>query len=414
MGAVGLAMNEAATLTDKFGRTPECLAIVDMARKLAPLVRELAPESERLRTLAPELVDAFVESRLFGITVPHVLGGLEVDAITLFEVIEILSAADGSAGWVMAVSAGSGGATLALFDPEVAREMVGEDVNVSLSAASGVAIGRAVPIGDGKYKVSGRWPFLSGCVHSKWLGGSVILLDEEGNRRIHPEHGPEMRTCYFRNAPDLIIDNWDPMGMRGTGSHDVEISDLVIPESHMVNPFRAPSRLEGALWRIPWFSIQVICLAAVPLGIARGVIDRFIELAPAKRRSTVGGMGPALSEDPWVQAELAKAEASVQAARAYVLDAIAGMWQTATLGDAITLDQRVRLRLAARHAMEASVQAIDGLFQLAGARATFSADPLQRAMRDIHTLTQHITYSVDVWAKHSRHVFGIEQPTLDI
>jgi alkylation response protein AidB-like acyl-CoA dehydrogenase len=403
-------MEVAEKPTAQVEKTEDAKAALQAAREIAPMVRELAPKSEELDTLAPEVVQAFRDANLFEALLPRDLGGRELDPLTLIELTEIIAAADGSAGWTLAFGFGGTG-MLAWFDRDVAREMIGDDHDLAVTC-SAIPTGTARPNGKGGYTVTGQWPFNSGCKHSKWLGGGVIILDKDGQPQMHPERGPDWRFCFFRNEPGRVLDTWHAMGMRATGSHDITLTEVDIPEEHFIVPFWEPAVGDTAWSRVSFMSGAIMYMSGVPLGIARNVLDEFVEMAPNKRRK--GPESPSLAEDAYVQTELAKAEATFEAGRLFHREASAALWATANRGEDPSLDERALLRLAGRHTLEASVEAVDGVFELSGAHSLFTGNPMERAMRDLHSLTQHIYHSTEVWAQYSRNTFGIEQPTYDI
>jgi indole-3-acetate monooxygenase len=166
------------------------------------------------------------------------------------------------------------------------------------------------------------------------------------------------------------------------------------------------ARHDGPLWRIPFFTVIGLSVCGFPLGVARRALDEFTALAPTKRHGD--GM---LAHDPHVQVELARAEGGLQAARAFAVDAIGDIWQTACTGDPPSLDQRLRALLAMQQTMRAAVAAVDTAFELTGAGAVYTSHPLQRCFRDIHTAKQHIIFAADRWRRYAQHGFGISGPT---
>lgn len=380
---------------------------LDAARALSPELSARAFEGEAQRTMPPDLVEKVRDAGLFGLALPRTLGGLEIEPLAFMEVIEELSRADGSAGWTVLI--GNSTSFFAWLDPDVAREMIGDDVGFASTSMFG-PLGRAAPDGSGAYTVDGRWPFNSGCPHAGWLQAGVFVTDGDGPRML-PDRGPDWRLAFFRPGDARIHDTWDAVGLRGTGSHDLTVSGLRVPEEHLAAPFFEPARHDGPLWRIPFFAQLAVYLVGFPLGVARRALDEFTALAVTKRR---GGMGDTVADTGDAQVVLARAEAGVRSARAFAHEVIGDMWDTALAGDAPTLEQRGLVLLAAQQARLACTAAVDGVFPLAGASAVYSSEPLQRCFRDIHTAGQHIFFSPESWKRYARLRLGIEQPTFMI
>lgn len=259
--------------------------VLDAARDLTPELSVRAAEGEALRTMPPDLVEKVRDAGLFGLALPRTLGGLEIEPLAFVDVIEELSRADGSAGWTVLI--GNSTSFFAWLDPDVAREMIGDDVRFASTSMFG-PLGRAVPDGSGAFTVSGRWPFNSGCPHAGWLQAGVFVTDGDGPRML-PDRGPDWRLAFFRPGDARILDTWDAVGLRGTGSHDLTVSELRVPQEHVAAPFFEPARHDGPLWRIPFFTQLAIYILGFPLGVARRALDEFTALAATKQRRGPGG-----------------------------------------------------------------------------------------------------------------------------
>ena len=391
-------------------QTDPSAAVIAAAKAMAPLVRQKALDGERLGTLVPELVQAFRDARFFGMYTPKSLGGLELDPLTMLRVIETISAADGSAGWLSAAAIGAGG-LLAYLKPSVVREMLaGRNQLAIAGAASGN--GSTILGPDGQLTITGRWNFNSGCRHADWMFSGVIVSDEDGAPRKNYDRGPNWRMAFYPASEAEILDTWDVAGLRGTGSNDIALHGVKVPEEYTTNPFMGCEYHDGPWWITPYFTGAAMQGLGVPLGIARGAIDELVVLATEKSRM-IGG-NEKLASDVDVQISLGKAEALLESARAFAVDAIGDAWRTACSGDAPSLAQRHRVQLAAQQAMRAGIEAVDTVFHMAGGGTLSSKHHLQRAFRDIHAFRQHLFYNADVWRRYSRGVFNIDQPTYNI
>ncbi len=259
----------------------------------------------------------------------------------------------------------------------------------------------------GDLTLAGRWPFASGCRHAEWFITGAFVFDGDGPRII-PEQGPDWRLTYFPSGQGRVVDNWDVMGLRATGSNDLTVDELVIADEHTANPFFSPARHDGPLWRLAFFTLAGIALVGVPLGIGRRALDEITAFAPTKTRA---GTFSSVAEDQNAQVDLARAEARLRGARAFVFDAAGSIWETACAGDAPSVEQRATFQLAAQGAMGAALEAVDVAFGMGGASAVRSEHPLERCFRDVHTLRQHAYFSTGALQRFAKTRFGIDQPT---
>src|SRR2546426_8837269 len=204
-------------------------APLEVARALAPRIRERADEIEAARQLPHDLVMDIGNARLFKVAVSEAEGGLGADIITTLRVIEEVARADGSTGWCLAMGINSFRQS-AQLEPDVRRKLFHSDP-VGVSAGSANPRGRAVAA-PGGYRVTGHWFFASGCMHSSLLHGACKVFDGDAPRR-RPNGDQDVRIAYFYPKTQArIIDTWNVSGMRGTGSHDIEVEDLFVPEEH--------------------------------------------------------------------------------------------------------------------------------------------------------------------------------------
>lgn len=346
--------------------------VLDAAERLAPLAAQHAAASERERTLATPVAEALAESSIPSMLVPGSLGGGQREPAEMVAVLERLAVADGSAAWCAMVAATSG-LVAAYVEPEFAREAFAPP---ALAGGVYAPMGRATRDG-GDYVVSGRWPFTSGCRHATTLLGGAIV--DEGGR-------PSVRAMVYPAAEATIHDTWDVTGLRGTGSHDTEVTDLRVPAGHTAALGSDRPRHEGALYAFPPFGLLALGVAAVAIGIARGAVDELVELAAAKKP---GGSKRTLAERAPVQAAVARSEGLVDSGRAFVAEAVGEAWRAAESEGEIQVGGRAKLRLAATHATRTAVAAVDLMHEAAGGSAIYSRSPLERRFRDIHTASAH-------------------------
>jgi len=377
--------------------------VAERAVALGPRIRSFADKNEAARRLDPELVADLAAAGVFRLMVPKELGGLETDVATLLRVIESVSEADGAAGWCVMIGASTG--VNSGYLPEVAsREVFGDPMGV----AGGVFMprGRAARV-DGGYRVTGRWPFASGSQHCSWLLGGSIVFGADGPEKL-ADGSINGRSMYFPIRDVEIIDTWDVSGLRGTGSHDMAVQDVFVPEKCSVSLTADRPWHAGALYRFPPFGLLGLAVSAVGLGIARASIEELKVLAGAK---TPTGSRRPLAERGATQERVARAEAELRSARAFLFEAVAEAWQAAERGDDASMEQRALLRLAATHAMVTSAGVVDAMYNLGGATSAYSSSPLQRQFRDVHVATQHIMVAPPTFELAGRVLLGVPADT---
>jgi indole-3-acetate monooxygenase len=346
------------------------------ARRLEPMVAELRDRFDHDRQLPRALVDELHAAGLFRMWQPRAIGGAELPPLEFLAVIEELSRQDGSLGWCTVIPAGYGRLAGAL-EEDVARSVFG--------AGMGVLVGTLNPTGKavstrGGYHVTGRWSYGSFIGYGDWVLGNCITGDAGS---------PEFRLCLFPRADVEVFDIWHVGGLRATGSNDFQVTGLFVPEQHTIPlvDFQPPPRRPGPLYAIPMTSTFVSCIATVALGIARAAIEAVIEIGAEKKTA---GSSTVLRDKPLAQAELARAEAVLSGGRAYLFGELGTMWEDAVAGRAIPLRARAAVRLAACHATQCAIQAVDLMYQTAGGAALFQSGRLERCLRDVHAAGQHV------------------------
>lgn len=378
-------------------------SVLDAARALVPDIRAAADEIERERRLPRHLVDRLVRAGVFRLCVPRALGGSEVHPETLVAVIETLARADGATGWCAMIGATSG-ITSAYLPAAEATQIYGDPALVTggVFAPKGTA-----EVVDDDYRVNGRWSFASGCEHCAWLMGGVVVV-ENGAPRRGANGMPETRMVLFPAADARIIDTWAVAGLRGTGSHDITVDDLLVPHERSVSLTTDRPLHPAPLYAFPVFGLLALGIAAVTLGIARAAIDELTALAQDK---TPSGSRRRLADRAMIQVDVAQAEASLRAARAFLDDVIGAAWRAASSGGSIDVGQRALLRLAATHAATTAAQVVDRMYNAGGGTSVYSTSPLQRQFRDVHVATQHLMVSPATYELAGRALLGLEVDT---
>lgn len=374
-------------------------SVLEQLRTLHPGIAKRSDEIEATRYLPKDIAANLVAAGAFKLCVPREIGGVQGTALELMTAIEEMSIADSAAGWCLMIGATSG-ITAAYLKPEAAREIHGDPNTVT----GGIFAprGKAIKDTDG-YVVSGTWQWASGSSHCQWMKGGCIVY-EDGKPRMLREGVPDIRTMYFPREAIRLHDNWFSSGLCGTGSCDMTVENLRVPEAHTLSMTADTPWCDGPLYRFPLFGLLAIGCGAVALGIARGAIEDIRELAGAKTPTL---SRRTLAERAQVQADIAKAEAQVASARAWLVEEIGKSWDAATRGDAIPLERRSALRLAATHAVDASVRATDVCYTLGGGTSVYRASPLQRRFRDVHVITQHMMVAAPTYELAGRILLGL-------
>lgn len=357
---------------------------MERARELAPRLQDWVEQIEQERRLPAPVLDALHEAGLFRLLLPRALDGGETDPATFVQVMEEIARVDASTAWCVCQASGCS-MVAAYLQPEVAWEIFGNDPRAVLAWGPGPA--RAVAA-DGGYRVTGTWSFASGCRHATWLGGYCPISEPGGAARRHADGTHEGRTMLFPAARATIVDVWSVSGLRGTGSDTFVVTDLFVPHRHTVSrDDPAERRHPSPLYCFSSRSLYASGFAGVGLGIARAVLDAFVELA---RDKTPRGFTRPLRDNAVVQSQVAQAEAQLRSARLFLLSSLDEIWRAIGRSGALTLDQRILIRLAATHAIQQARQVVDAAYHAAGASAIFTSSAFERRFRDMHTVTQQL------------------------
>jgi len=375
--------------------------VIARARALQGLVRAEAPRTESQRTLTTPVVQALLDAELFYLMVPAALGGLEVDGRTYLEVVEAIAAADGSTGWCVMIGAEVNGMAGVNLPADVARGMLFQHGPICCAGSAipegAVSIERT---GD-QYLVSGRCRFASGCQHSAYLFAFAPLC--AAGQPVLQDNAPTMLMPFMAREDLELQDTWQVSGLRGTGSGDFIARAVVVPPEMVATLGQAP-RQPTTMFRLPFGAWLAMGKAAVATGIARGAINACLTLL-TRPPSFATSM---LRDEVRIQLQIADAEASLRAARAFLYEALADAWHAAECGRPVTLRESALLRLASVHATKAACEAVELAYHAAGSVALFDASPLQRALRDIHAVRQHMMVADRYRQDVGRVLLGLE------
>jgi len=378
---------------------------LERARFLAPLLDRCAEDVEAERRLVPALLDGLHDAALFRLLLPRVLGGGEVDPITFVEVVEEIAKTDASAAWCLC-QAGGCAMTAAYLSPEIARDVFG-DRRAVLAWGPGPDA-RAVAV-EGGYRVTGTWSFASGCRHATWLGGHCPVVTPAGEPRRRADGRREERTMLFPAARAELVDVWHVSGLRGTGSDAFTVTDLYVPHAYSVSrDDPAERRQPGPLYCFPAGSLYASGFAGVAMGLARAMLDAFVELA---REKTPRGGRRTLRDNHVVQSEVAQSEARLRSARMFLLGSLAEIWGEVGRSGTLALEQRMTIRLAATYAIHQARDVADTVYAAAGSSAIFTAGAFERRFRDIHAVTQQLQGRASHFETVGQFLLGLEPDT---
>ncbi len=368
------------------------------------MLRACADEAERERHLPERAAEAMARAGLFRVASPRRLGGGEAEPEEQIQTIEIVSAADGSVGWNLMIGIESMGFLGAALDPDVASKLFADPSLIISGALNPLGVATRVP---GGYRVSGQWPFASGCHNAQYFWGQCQVRDADGQA---PSDGsPQLREALLGRDEFEILDTWHVSGLRGSGSHDVAAHDVFVPDERMTAVLFDRPREKGTLYRLPPFTRLAYNKVGVATGIARAAIDQFATLAATHRRRAAGAT---LRDRADVQLAVADAETRLRSARAFVLEAVGKVWDATAAGLESSAEERAVVHLACSNAVAQSIRAVDLVCEVAGTAAIFESGPLERCQRDVRVVLQHITVSPQWNGSAGRVLLGMPSGSL--
>jgi indole-3-acetate monooxygenase len=382
--------------------------LVQAAAALRPVLHDYRDEIEREQRLPQALVDQLRAAGFYNMVIPRALGGLQVDPLTYLRVVELLAEGAGSVGWNLANNSIGQLVTLGLPDEGV-QEIYARGADTIIAGTAVPGGGKATPVAGG-YRVSGRWQFGSGCQESAWMLGSFQILDD-GQPRRRPDGGSlYWRGVFPRTEAEIVPGSWDVAGLRGTGSFDWTVENVFLPERRTMPQVGIPLDNQWERWPGITYALPVQCWvgphhSAVITGIARAGIKALIELAVEKTPRGRTGM---LCENPQVQDAVGRADAILNAGRAYRSAQIAELWATVAAGKDTTLEQRARCRLASMYAGDSAREAMDLVYRHGGSTSFKRASRLAECWRDLHVVGQTVTIAPEWYPIGGRVYLGMD------
>jgi alkylation response protein AidB-like acyl-CoA dehydrogenase len=318
--------------------------------------------------------------------VPKSHGGLELDLPSGLRIITALARVDGSVAWTVMI--GNGGHLFAGLLPRETYDRVYRAGPDTVIAGTSQPAGTADAT-EGGWRVNGRWPFASGCLHADWLAG-VCVMTEGGKRLAGPAEpkGPLLRGFFMPASDWQIEDTWHVAGLKATASHHIAFRDEVVPTANFFDLVGGAPCLPGPLYQTV---LEVLPLfhAAFAIGLARGALDELLELAGTGRQQLHAATS--MRESETFQYELGRLAADLRAAEAFHQIQTASHWRRALAGTLKDEALLVEATQAGAWIAKTCVRVVDKCFALAGGSAVYETSPLQRRLRDMHTAAQHAT-----------------------
>ena len=381
---------------------PALAAPEERARAVAPVIAIAAPRIEAARELTPEVLDALHSAGLFRCLLPRACNGEEAHPADYAAMVEIIAAADASTAWCIGQGSGCSMAA-AYLKPEVARAIWANDPRAVL--AWGMRPGIPAKVVDGGYRLTGKWHFASGSRHAQWMGAHCTIEERDGSLRLGRDGHPVDLTLLFPKSSATIIDDWQVMGLRGTGSDSYTVTDLFVPADYTLGRDTNEDRREpGTLYQFTSNNLYASAFASVALGIARGGLDALIALA---RDKTPRGAARSLRDSPVVQHDLAFAEARLRAARTLLQHTLREIFDAVARRGEMTFDENMSIRLVTTYAINQAKEVMQTAWQYAGATAIFDAQPFERRFRDMHAVTQQVQGRWTHFETVGQHLLGL-------
>lgn len=376
----------------------------ERARALVPLLDAHGAEIDRRRELTPEAVDALIEQDLLRLLLPKGLGGQEIPLLEFCKTTEAVAMGDASAGWFVNQSNVSVASSAAAMPKEAAAAIFsGPRDGLAWGSKHNQSVAVRV---EGGYRLTGTWSYASGSRHTTWIGAHSVVTNPDGTP--HMRYGrQDDRSFLFPKAQAEIIDDWHVLGLRGTGSDTYAVRDLFIPDAHApARDIPEEKRWDGPLYPIGSTLLYATGFCGVTIGLARRMLDTYIELA----RSRHSRASPyAMAANQAVHREIGLLEAKWRSARAFLHQAVTDVYDASVAGRLET-DLRVRLRLATTYGMNEATEVSIACYRGAGTMAILDRAPFERRLRDALSASQHLQAMMSHAEMVGRYLIGTGDP----
>ena len=359
--------------------------LLDAIARIRPILEADAEANDAGETLSWPSVVALYREGLLSLKVPRELGGPEVDPQLYLELCDELCYINPSAGWCAFINSTSA-AFLGAFLPDSGVKQVFAGHGMPIASGALIPRGVAAPV-DGGWRVSGQWPFASGSAHSSWLlaGFRIVRNDTPG---------PEHMVMAAPIAAVQFVDNWQVMGLKGTGSRDFVLNDHFVPEELAFDLITTDPRRGGPQFWLGRPGFVTPDHAAFALGVARRALDEIAVQAGSYSR---GYLTSTISQRGALQHDLGRCDQELRAARALCREAIADAWEFCLRGERPDLERQLRLRGACAYATDVACRVVAAAFRYGGGNAIYNDRILQRCMRDINAAAQHFMVNTSAY-----------------
>jgi|GEM_PF-498188 len=378
--------------------------LLKKARELRPFILDQQNTIERSRCLSDALIVKLKKSGVFRMTMPRSWGGLELDPIEQLRIIEELSYADASVGWCVMIGS-DGGFYSGFIDQESAREMY-QDID-SVTASALTATGNASETSEG-FLLEGRWPFVSGCHYSDWfvLGCKVF---KDGQQQFCENGTPQTLQCFVHAKDVEILDTWITTGLRGSGSHDVKVHQVLVPKKRTFSYQHLQCQRATALYCFP---LNIILnFSSIPLGVAQRALDDFLSVG--KRPSRITTINGELTEkrllrdEAFIQNAVGKASAELTATRLYLYSVIEEVWDCLQKRQEMPPELFAQFQMVNAHVYQTCTEIVESLYKVRGGSVVYQGNALERCMRDLITMNQHVMNSLRSYSMGGRVLLGL-------
>ena len=365
--------------------------LLDAIARIRPILEVDAEANDAGATLAWSSVAALYREGLLSLKVPRALGGPEVEPLLYLELVDELSYINPSAGWCAFINATST-AWLGAFLPEAGVARIFGDGGGSGSGRMPIASGAVIPRGlgapvPGGWRVSGRWPFASGSAHSSWLlAGFRIVRDDAP--------GPEHMVLGMPAADAHFLDNWQVMGLKGTGSRDFVLNDYFVPAEMAFDLLTTDPKRGGPMFWLGRPGFVTTDHAGFALGVARRALDEIARQAGSYQR---GYLASPIAQRGALQHDLGRCDQQLRAARALCREALAEAWEFCIRQERPDLEGQLRLRAACAYATDIGCRVATAAFRYGGGNAIYNDRILQRCLRDINAAAQHFMVNTSAY-----------------
>jgi alkylation response protein AidB-like acyl-CoA dehydrogenase len=376
--------------------------ILARATSVCAAIEADADEAEQRLNLTDRVVAAIRDAGIYRLLVPSCLGGTEADLGTALRVVIELARADGSAGWCFMAQMCWNAAAGAYMGADAVQDIFSDGPDVII-AGQGMPNGTA-EIVPGGYRVNGRWSYGSGIKHASLIQFGCVLT-KDGAPLRKPHGAPRIHLCATQPDNVAVHDNWDVLGLRGTGSHDYVVADLFVPEAYSYSTDEVVPQRGGPIYSLGLKNTTALGHTAFALGVARRALDELVKIVAARRPSAFGILGDSAS----FQQEFAMAEMRLRAATALAVDAWSEVQKALDRGEPAALQQIAVVRALTRHAHEVASDVISFAYKMGGG-ASLRGGPLQRCFRDIHAGTQHVLVSHQIAQAAGKVLLGLDEP----